>query len=359
MTSPEVAHELPEVLNLLVVARSSEAALKRIKSVAPERLNVKMVAEAFQAEEQWPDTSRRGQRPAPDVSSPAERRALLSDAHVALMGFPFPRDFAARAPNLIWAHFPFAGVSNLKGSSFWGVPFLVTSTRGRNTALPIAESMLAAALMFARGLDKAVALGPSNLEGADFREMKLVQGKTMAIVGLGGIGGHLARLARACGMRVLATRRSAKERQVNVDGVDELLPPSELHAMLGEADFVAITAMLTDETEGMIDSDAFGAMKPGAYFMNTARGEIVDEPALVEALHSRRLGGAYLDVWFDDFATPPSAELQAAPNLVITPHVSGRSDVPQGFSLDVFCENLERLLTGAPLENVIDWERGY
>jgi phosphoglycerate dehydrogenase-like enzyme len=129
--------------------------------------------------------------------------------------------------------------------------------------------------------------------------------------------------------------------------------------MLAEADFIAVCAMLTAETERMLDTAAFNAAKEGAYLLNVARGEIVDEEALAAALRSGRLAGAYLDVWDNDFADPPSETLLSAPNIVFTPHVSGRSDTSQGFSMDVFCDNLERLLEGRPLVNVVDWERGY
>jgi phosphoglycerate dehydrogenase-like enzyme len=118
--------------------------------------------------------------------------------------------------------------------------------------------------------------------------------------------------------------------------------------------------MFTPETERLLNDQAFAAMKPGAYLINTARGEIIDETALVAALQSGHLAGAYIDVWDNDLAgVPPSPLLQSAPNLIFTPHASGRSDIPQGFSLDLFCENLERLLKGEPLINVIDWNRGY
>jgi phosphoglycerate dehydrogenase-like enzyme len=261
---------------------------------------------------------------------------------------------------LIWAHFSFAGVSNLRGSAFWNPPFMVTSTRGRNQALPIAENVIAAALMFARRLHIAVRqTDTADFTSTAFAGMKLIHGKTMAIVGLGGIGSQVAALAKGIGMRVVATRLSAKERQANIDGVDMLYPAHEVHAMLAEADFVAVCAMLTDETEHMINEAAFSATKEGAYLLNVARGEIVSEAALAAALTSGRLAGAYLDVWDNDMVDAPSEVLQVAPNIIFTPHVSGRADSRQGFSLDVFCENLALLLEGQPLLNVVDWERGY
>jgi phosphoglycerate dehydrogenase-like enzyme len=206
------------------------------------------------------------------------------------MALPFPVTLAQRAENLVWAHFSFARVSNLRGSAFWQPPFLVTSTRGRNQALPIAETTVAAAMMFARNLHIAVRqTAKRDFTNSGFGGMQLLRDKTMAVVGLGGIGGHVAELAKGLGMRVVATRRSAKERQAGVDGVDVLFPSDELHSMLAEADFIAVTAMLTDETERMLNADAFAATKEGAYLLNVARGEIVEEPALIEALKSGRL----------------------------------------------------------------------
>ncbi|MBM3940627.1 MAG: hypothetical protein FJ318_07020 [SAR202 cluster bacterium] len=186
--------------------------------------------------------------------------------------------------------------------------------------------------------------------------------RTVGIVGLGGIGREVARLAKALGMRVVATRRSAERRAEHADGVDMLYPAAELHAVLAESDFVVVAAMHTPETEGMIDRAAFDAMKVGAVLINIARGKIVDEQALIAALRSGRLAGAALDVYGDDFhdlANPPNPELTALPNVFVTPHVSGRTEVADNQAVDVFCRNLAHLLAGEPLENQIDWERGY
>ncbi|MPZ50300.1 MAG: hypothetical protein GEU75_13550 [Dehalococcoidia bacterium] len=353
---------LPDVLNVLILTRLNDQALDRIRAIDPARLNVVLLGNDFGDEEVWPpNRTRRGVAPTnTGAISPAEREAIWRAAHVFYMALPFPVTLAQRAQSLMWAHFSFAGVSNLRGSAFWDPPFAVTSTRGRNQVLPIAETTVAAAMMFARNMHTAVRQTDQlDFTNGGFGGMKLLRDKTMAVVGLGGIGSHVAEMAKGLGMRVVATRRSARERQPDVDGVDILFPAHELHAMLAEADFIAVTAMLTDETERMLNSAAFAAIKPGAYLLNVARGEIIDEAALIEALNSGRLAGAYLDVWDNDFADPPSQALQQAPNIIFTPHVSGRSDTPQGFSLDVFCENLKRLLAGQPLANLVDWQRGY
>ena len=129
--------------------------------------------------------------------------------------------------------------------------------------------------------------------------------------------------------------------------------------MLAESDFVALCAMWTPETERILDKQAFAAMKTGAFLLNAARGELVDEAAMVEALKDGRLAGAYIDVWWHDTDEPPIPELLQAPNLIITPHVSGGADGNYRGGMDVFCENLRRLLAGEELLNVVDWERGY
>ena len=353
--------KLPDVLNLVFMTRADDSVLERVRAVAPDRLNVVRVWDELLAEiDDWGRSTPRRDEAAAPLRSPAEVDALLQEAHIAYLGVAFPKSVPKRMPNLLWAHFAFAGVSNLMGSDWWQAPFLTTSARGVNSALPIAETTMAAVFLFAKRLDVAVQKTAAHDHRGRGPGVKLIAGKTLAIVGLGGIGSNLARLARGCGMRVLATRGSATERRENVDGVDVLFPPSQQNEMLAAADFVAVCAMWTPATERLLDGAAFAAMKPGAFLMNIARGELVDEAALVEALVNGRLAGAYLDVWDDDlYGKDPSPALQAAPNVIFTSHASGRSDVPQGFSLDLFCRNIERLLRGQPLENVVDWSRGY
>jgi phosphoglycerate dehydrogenase-like enzyme len=101
-------------------------------------------------------------------------------------------------------------------------------------------------------------------------------------------------------------------------------------------------------------------MKPGAFLLNVARGALTDEDALIDALKSGQLGGAYLDTWWNETEQTPREDLIAAPNVVITPHNSNRSDaVGTNAGVDLFCDNLRRFLDGRPLENIFDWERGY
>jgi phosphoglycerate dehydrogenase-like enzyme len=366
-----IERELPEKLNVLVITQTNEA-VERIRAVAPDRLNVAHAFQDFLPEmaAQWPERVmvRNGwQRPSrlegqatPEVfRAPDETEALVREAQAMLLTVPFPKTLPTRAPNLIYAHFSFAGVSNLFDCDWWNIPAIVTSSRGATQALPIAEMAMGAALMLARRLDLAVLNTKAGMTNYGTPKQKLMAGKTMGIVGLGGIGAHIARLAKAFDMRVIATRHSATERRENADGVDLVLPASGLHELMAESDFIAVCLAWTPETQRVLNKEAFAAAKPGAYLLNVARGEVIDEPALVEALHSGQIGGAYLDVWWDDFGSPPRPELLAAPNLILTPHISGVTDAAHAFFVDIFCENLGRLLRGEPLQNVVDWNRGY
>ncbi len=354
---------LPEKINVLVVTSVTEETLERIRSIDRKRLNVVDAFADFVPEMagEWPERmmQRNTSQAPPPSRSVAKREALLREAHVMLLGVPFPHHLVPRATNLQWAHFAFAGISNLANSEWWDPPLTITSARGQTGAAPIAETAIAAALMLAKRLDVAAINSNPDFDPTQVPPMLSIDGKTMGIVGLGGIGSNIARLAKGLGMRVVATRHSATERRQDVDGVDEVFPPSQLHAMLENADFVAICAMWTPETKGVINTAAFAAMKPGAFLLNVARGELVDEPALIEALYSGHLGGAYLDVWPNDFASLPNPQLLASPDVVITPHISWHAEVSQNFGVRLFSENLEKLLQGETMTNIVEWQRGY
>jgi phosphoglycerate dehydrogenase-like enzyme len=359
-----MAITVPQKVNVVILNRQAPDLIERIRSIDPERLNVFDVWPDFYDELAGSWSFRMMERlggPKPEATprSPEDAAAVLRDAHVMLAGLPYPRTIRDRVPNLLWAHFGFAGVSNLNGSEFWDAPFLLTSGRGYSGARPIAESVIAATMMHARRLDLAVLNTTPSFDPTLSPAVMNIEGKTMGIVGLGGIGANIAKMARGLGMRVVATRKSAATVQQNVDGVDVLYPASKTYDMLAESDVVAVCAMLTAETDGMFDEAAFAATKPGAYFINVARGELVLEKPLIDALKSGHLSGAYLDTWPDDMARLPDPELLTMPGVTITPHVSQQAETNQNFGNDVFCDNLARLLKGEPLVNVVDWQRGY
>jgi phosphoglycerate dehydrogenase-like enzyme len=142
-------------------------------------------------------------------------------------------------------------------------------------------------------------------------------------------------------------------------GFDELGSPGDLDRFLSDSDFVVICCQWTPETTRLIDADRLAAMKPGAVLVNVARGEIVDEEALADALQRNHLRGAALDVYVGEFERLPMARLWSDPRVLITPHISSVSDQDRHGGIDVFCENLRAYLDGRPLRNVVDWTRGY
>lgn len=285
----------------------------------------------------------------------AERDAVLAEADVILGAFPIPLDLRGRTPRLRWFHQTPAGASNLRRSDLWGSDVIVTTSRGLGNTLAIAEYVVAAFLHFGRDLHQAFAdPADSRLRRSEYRPV-LLAGKTVCVVGAGGIGAEVGRLCHGLGMRVVGTRRSVGGELP--PGFAHVGGPDDLHDRLAEADFVAICCQWTSETHGLIGSEAFAAMPDGAVVVNVARGEVIDEVALVEAVD--RLRGVALDVYVGEFEHPPPAALWDHPRVLITPHVSGGSDDRSGRPIELFCRNLEALLQGRELENVVDWDRGY
>src|SRR5262249_32010062 len=166
--------------------------------------------------------------------------------------------------------------------------------------------------------------------------------KTLIIVGLGQIGGRLARLAKAFDMRVIGIRRDPR---TGAGDADSIHPMSYLKALLPQADFVALTCPLTPETEKLIDAAALACMKPSAYLINAARGRVVDEPSLIDALARRPIMGAALDVTVEE-PLPPESPLWAMDHVLITPHTAGETRRYEDNVLAIMRENLERLWRG-------------
>jgi phosphoglycerate dehydrogenase-like enzyme len=161
-------------------------------------------------------------------------------------------------------------------------------------------------------------------------------------------------------MRVVGTRRTPPQPGEPLpSGFSELGGPADLDHFLPDSDFVAICCQWTPETTRLFDKDRFALMKKGSILVNVARGEIVDEDALAEALDQGRLRGVVLDVYVGEFEHLPPARLWSDPRVLITPHISGASDDERHRGVDLFCDNLRAYLAGRPLHNVIDWDRGY
>ena len=166
-----------------------------------------------------------------------------------------------------------------------------------------------------------------------------LSGKTLLVVGLGQIGGRLVQLAKAFDMRVVGLRRDPAAGRGAADTVHTM---AELKTLLPEADFVALTCPLTEETEKLFDAEAFGRMKPSAYLVNVARGRVVDEAALIQALAARRIAGAGIDVTEEE-PLPTNSPLWGMEHVLLTPHTAGETRHYEDNVIEILRDNLGRL----------------
>ncbi len=289
--------------------------------------------------------------------SGAEALRLAPEVH-GIDGRYCSPEFLEAAEKLCWVQSSSAGVER-----YVAMPELAQNDRIVLTNMQavhgptIADHAFAMLLALTRDLPyylDPAQRGSWNRRGSGFQPIAL-EGRTLLVVGLGGIGSEVARRGKGFGMRVLATRRSDTPPPSYVDQqgrADELLE------LLPEADVVALCVPLTKETKGMIGERELAAVKPGAYLINVARGKLVDTDALVEALESGRLAGACLDVTESE-PLPPDHPLWTMPNVVITPHMSGRSALTGDRMRAIYLENLRRFGQGEPLLNVVDKQAGY
>jgi phosphoglycerate dehydrogenase-like enzyme len=349
-------------VNILAIQRITPAHRARIEAVDPA---VRLIDAGgwFDGEirDTWPPfTSARYLGPKADGHGTREERdRLLAEAEVILGGWPFLLDMRSRAPKLRWFHQRPAGASNLVKGDLWGSDVIVTTSRGVGNTLQIAEYAVAGMLYFAKGLHRA-SVDRSNA-AFDHRAYRpiLVEGKTACIVGVGGIGAEVGRLCAALGMRVVGTRRQPRPGVPLPAGFSEVGGPGDLDRLLGVSDFVAVCCQWTPETTRLFNGQRFAVMKPGGVLVNVARGEIIDEQALIDALAHDQLRGAALDVYIGEFEGAPRSELWSDARVLITPHISSISDAERHGAIEIFCENLRSYLDGRPLRNVIDWQRGY
>src|SRR6266566_383740 len=213
-----------------------------------------------------------------------ERDRLLAEAEVILGGWPFPIDLRARAPKLKWFHHSPAGASNLRIGDLWGSSVMVTTSRGSGNTVAMAEYAVAGILYFAKGLHRAAVDRDAGAFDHRVYRPLLSEGKTACIVGAGGIGRDVGKLCAALGMRVLGTRRHPDPGAPLPTGFNQLGGPENLDRFLPGSDFVVICCQWTPETTRLFDKDRFATMKAGSVLINVARGEIVDEEALADAL---------------------------------------------------------------------------
>jgi phosphoglycerate dehydrogenase-like enzyme len=291
------------------------------------------------------------------VTSLAEAVAEAADAQV-LIGF-CDEEILSAAPGLIWVQVFYAGVEDCVGNPGFQAGKRILTNGQRIGSPALAEHAIALMMALARGLD---VFHFSQMDGAWQREADLgsgefleLEGRTVLIVGLGGIGTQTAKRAHGLGMRVIATRGSSREGPAYVDYVGLA---SEVNQLATQADVVINTAPLTEQTRGMFNAKFFAAMKPTAYFVSVGRGASTVTADLIVALETGQIAGAALDVT-DPEPLPEGHPLWSMPRVIITPHTAGRSDRSRERLFLLVQENLRRFVAGEPLLSVVDIERGY
>ncbi len=266
-------------------------------------------------------------------------------------------DMIAAAKSIQWIQMVTSGVENCVSVPAIKERNILVTNMQRIAGPIIAEHVIAMTMAFTRGLDlfmQAQGEGQWRRETPPGR-MAVVNGKTMLVVGLGGIGSEVAKRAHALGMKVTATRASGR---TGPDYVSYVGLPDELPKLVSEADFVVNTAPLTPQTKGIFNAALFAKMKPSAYFINIARGGSAVTADLVDALKNKKIAGAALDVT-DPEPLPPDHPLWKTPNVIITPHIASDSDLGPDAQISVVRENLRRYAAGEPMLSVVDVARGY
>ena len=278
-----------------------------------------------------------------------------SDAEVIIGSCP--AGLIRESDKLVWVQIFSAGAERCLAIDKLSSGEVLLTNGQKMTAHAIGEHAVAMALSLARGLVRHGHLMPDGKWDRNWARsggIYSVNGKTMLVVGLGGIGSETAKRAKALGMRVIATRNSSRE---GPDYVDYVGLSDELESLVAEADIIVNSLPLTPETRGLFDADLFASVKPRAYFINVGRGGTVVTDALVDALESGHLAGAGLDVT-DPEPLPEDHLLWQMNNVIITPHVSWAGHDVRLRRLLVH-ENIRRYLAGEALLSVVDPELGY
>ena len=340
---------MPDEADVLVLmtVRFPDALLQRIRAVSP-RLHVEVHPAANTAE------------------LPG---GLLPDVEILYTMRTLPDPEAV--PNLRWIQFHSAGVDHVADHPLLRADVRVTTLSGAAVS-QMAEYVLMALLALGRRLPR-LERDRTDKRWAENRFERFrpsdLKGSTVGIVGYGSVGREVARLCRAFGAEVLATKRDLRhpaddgyrpdhQGDAQAELPTRLYPPQALPSMAAECDFLVVTVPLTPETRGLVGRNVLQKMKPTACLVDVSRGGVIDHNALIEALSEKRLGGAALDV-FPVEPLPGSSPLWEMPNVLLSPHIGGASDHYFEQATALFTTNLQRYLTDQPLLNEFDPRRGY
>ena len=284
----------------------------------------------------------------------AEWRTLLAQADI-LFDFDHTHreDLPQLALNLKWIQTTSAGIGQFVKSYGYDKHGWIFSTASGVHARPLAEFCLMAMLMFVKNYVRMDQLKRTRT-WQRFNNTELSK-QTVGIIGLGKIGSDIARICKLFGMRVIGSRRSVHRQ---VDNVDRLYAPRQIDEILPQVDFLILCTPHTPETDGLLNAKRIGMLKPGAVLINIARGAIVDQEALTQALQDGRLAGAALDVT-DPEPLPADDPLWQMPNVIISHHSASTADTENSKLTDLFIRNLHNYLADKPLENLLDFDLMY
>jgi phosphoglycerate dehydrogenase-like enzyme len=296
---------------------------------------------------------------------------LLANADIIYAGSALP--LPESVPRLRWIQVHSAGVDSIMGQPLIADSDVIVTTTSGIHATTMAEYSLTMMMALARKISLSMRYQQKAEWPTDratlFMPLEL-RGSMLGIVGYGSIGRELARLARAFGMDVLATKRNVmnpaavnKFSQPGIGDpegklVDRLYPPEATRSMIALCDFVVITAPLTQGSKALIDEQALAGMKTTAYLINIARGGLIDEDALIKALQTKQIAGAALDVFAQE-PLPSSSPLWKLDNVILTPHIAGVNEHYHDLAAELFAQNLERFLNKKEMLNQVERTRGY
>lgn len=291
----------------------------------------------------------------PDLAVIVEDRAdalaeQIRHAEV-LLGWQFPLEALHAGRRLRWIQLTSAGVEHLLPAREQLRHVVVTNARGIHAAL-VADYTLGVMVMLQWNFLRL--LREQETRQWRHRYTEPLASKTLGVVGVGAIGAEIARRGASFGMTVVGLRRTPAP----VEGVSRMFGPDQLLEMLSLCDFVVLVVPATPETQRMVGERELRAMKRTAYLINIARGSVLDEPAFVRALRDGWIAGAALDV-FEREPLPIDSPLWAMDNVIITPHIAGEPAEYARRVVDIFAENVRRWRAGEPLQNVVDFAKGY
>lgn len=319
-------------LTVLVVANPAASHLKALKAL-PDDIHLIVTNDPAEIQTRAPEA---------DV--------LLNTVHQGkLFG-----DCVTHATRARWMHSLFTGVEGVLVPEVVASPLPLTNGRGV-FRVPLAEWTVGAMLHFSYDLRRLIRQQQQGIWRSF--DVETLHGRTLGIVGYGGIGSAAGERARAFGVKIGALRRRP-ELFTKDPRVDEFFTPAQLHELIAWSDYLLLATPLTNETRGMIGAGEIAAMKPQGVLINVGRGQVVDEGALIHALQENRIRGAALDV----FAVEPLPEghpFYSLENVLLSPHCADHIANFLDLAYDAFFENLEHFRKGEPLENVVDKHAGY